>query len=66
MESTYKHFGTIDILVNAAAGNFLASAEDLTPKGFQTGCVFIMFHSDYFSFLNENNLNRKSPSFKQK
>ncbi|KAF7834809.1 peroxisomal 2,4-dienoyl-CoA reductase [Senna tora] len=36
IESTYKHFGKIDILVNAAAGNFLVSAEDLSPKGFQT------------------------------
>ncbi|XP_054795923.1 peroxisomal 2,4-dienoyl-CoA reductase [(3E)-enoyl-CoA-producing]-like [Prosopis cineraria] len=36
VESTYNHFGRIDILVNAAAGNFLASAEDLSPKGFKT------------------------------
>lgn len=36
LESTIKHFGKLDILVNAAAGNFLVSAEDLTPKGFQT------------------------------
>lgn len=28
-------FGSLDILVNSAAGNFLASADDLTPKGFK-------------------------------
>jgi peroxisomal 2,4-dienoyl-CoA reductase len=36
VESTFQHFGRIDILVNSAAGNFLASAEDLTPNGFRT------------------------------
>jgi peroxisomal 2,4-dienoyl-CoA reductase len=36
VESTFKHFGKIDILVNAAAGNFLAAAEDLSPNGFRT------------------------------
>ncbi|WJX93264.1 2,4-dienoyl-CoA reductase [(2E)-enoyl-CoA-producing] [Trifolium repens] len=36
IESTFKHFGKIDILVNAAAGNFLAAAEDLSPNGFRT------------------------------
>ncbi|XP_010495242.1 PREDICTED: peroxisomal 2,4-dienoyl-CoA reductase-like [Camelina sativa] len=28
--------GKIDVLVNAAAGNFLAAAEDLSPNGFRT------------------------------
>lgn len=36
VESTYQHFGKIDILVNAAAGNFLVAAEDLSPNGFRT------------------------------
>lgn len=36
VESTVKHFGRLDILVNAAAGNFLASSEDLSPNGFRT------------------------------
>ncbi|KAL4303554.1 hypothetical protein GQ457_10G015900 [Hibiscus cannabinus] len=36
IESTFKHFGRIDILVNAAAGNFLVNAEDLSPNGFRT------------------------------
>lgn len=29
-------YGRLDILVNAAAGNFLAAAKDLSPKGFAT------------------------------
>lgn len=36
VESTFKHYGRIDILVNAAAGNFLVAAEDLSPNGFRT------------------------------
>ncbi|GMN53746.1 hypothetical protein TIFTF001_022872 [Ficus carica] len=36
VESTFQHFGRIDILVNAAAGNFLVSPEDLSPNGFRT------------------------------
>ncbi|TQE08798.1 hypothetical protein C1H46_005646 [Malus baccata] len=36
VESTFQHFGRLDILVNAAAGNFLASAEDLSTNGFRT------------------------------
>jgi peroxisomal 2,4-dienoyl-CoA reductase len=31
-----QHFGRLDILVNGAAGNFLAPAEFLKPKGFRT------------------------------
>ena len=30
------HFGKIDIVVNGAAGNFLAPAEELSPNGFGT------------------------------
>ncbi|CAA3009687.1 peroxisomal 2,4-dienoyl-CoA reductase [Olea europaea var. sylvestris] len=36
VEATVKRFGKLDILVNAAAGNFLVSAEDLSPNGFKT------------------------------
>ncbi|RZC47246.1 hypothetical protein C5167_040194 [Papaver somniferum] len=35
-DATFEHFGRIDILVNAAAGNFLVPAEDLSPNGFKT------------------------------
>ena len=33
---TVEHFGKLDTLVNSAAGNFLAAAEHLKPKGFRT------------------------------
>uniref|UniRef100_UPI001CB91803 peroxisomal 2,4-dienoyl-CoA reductase [(3E)-enoyl-CoA-producing]-like n=1 Tax=Erigeron canadensis TaxID=72917 RepID=UPI001CB91803 len=36
VESTVAHYGKLDILVNAAAGNFLVSPEDLSPNGFRT------------------------------
>lgn len=41
VESTFNNLGSLDILVNAAAGNFLVSAEDLSPNGFRTGSVFM-------------------------
>jgi hypothetical protein len=31
-----QQFGRVDILVNGAAGNFLAEAKNLSPKGFKT------------------------------
>lgn len=31
-----SHWGRLDILINGAAGNFLAPASDLSPKGFAT------------------------------
>lgn len=36
VESTIERYGKLDILVNAAAGNFLVSPEDLSPNGFRT------------------------------
>ncbi|KAH0455166.1 hypothetical protein IEQ34_015198 [Dendrobium chrysotoxum] len=36
IESTIGHFARLDILVNGAAGNFLASPEDLSTNGFRT------------------------------
>lgn len=36
VEQCVKDFGRIDVLVNNAAGNFMCSAEDLSPKGFNT------------------------------
>lgn len=35
--TTCKMFGSIDILVNCAAGNFLANAAELSQGGFRTG-----------------------------
>lgn len=51
VESTYQHFGRIDILVNSAAGNFLASAEDLSPNGFRTGDSIIIVNKALRSTL---------------
>ena len=36
VEYCLQQFGRLDILVNGAAGNFLAPAEHLSPKGFRT------------------------------
>ena len=41
LESTVRHFGKLDILVNGAAGNFLVAPEDLSPNGFRTGSFFL-------------------------
>lgn len=48
-----SQYGRLDILVNAAAGNFLVNADELSPKGFRTvmdidaaGC-FTMCHSAF-------------------
>lgn len=38
--ATTDNWGRLDILVNAAAGNFLAPAETLSPKGFKTGTAY--------------------------
>ena len=34
--ATIEHFGKIDIVVNGAAGNFLCTAQELSPNGFGT------------------------------
>lgn len=59
VKETVKHFGKLDILVNAAAGNFLVSAEDLSPNGFKTGPTietaknpFFSVYSIILSFMN--------------
>jgi peroxisomal 2,4-dienoyl-CoA reductase len=36
VSATVDTFGSLDILVNGAAGNFVARAEDLSPNGFGT------------------------------
>jgi len=36
VKETVKAFGSLDVLVNCAAGNFLAAAEELSPNGFKT------------------------------
>lgn len=37
VQAAVSAFGKLDILINAAAGNFLAAAEDLSSNGFRTG-----------------------------
>lgn len=37
VQTTVSELGRLDILINAAAGNFLVAAEDLSPNGFKTG-----------------------------
>ncbi|KAL9661833.1 hypothetical protein QQ045_026661 [Rhodiola kirilowii] len=65
VESTVKHFGKLDILVNNAAGNFLASAEDLSPNGFRTVLdidsvgTFTMCH-EALNYLKKGGLGRSS------
>jgi 2,4-dienoyl-CoA reductase [(3E)-enoyl-CoA-producing], peroxisomal len=34
--TTVEHFGKLDIVINGAAGNFLCTAEELSPNGFGT------------------------------
>jgi len=53
VDQTVAKYGRLDILVNNAAGNFLAVAEDLTPKGFKTVVeidTFGVFHMCHASF----------------
>ncbi|CAO2816589.1 unnamed protein product [Amaranthus hypochondriacus] len=67
VDSTFKHYGHLDILVNAAAGNFLASAEDLSPNGFRTVMdidsvgTFTMCH-EALKYLKKGGLGRTSSS----
>ncbi|TYH60396.1 hypothetical protein ES332_D08G289000v1 [Gossypium tomentosum] len=67
IESTFKHFGHIDILVNAAAGNFLVPAEDLSTNGFRTVMdidsvgTFTMCR-EALEYLKKGGRGRNSPS----
>ncbi|KAG8386643.1 hypothetical protein BUALT_Bualt03G0170000 [Buddleja alternifolia] len=67
VEATVKHFGKLDILVNAAAGNFLVAAEDLSPNGFKTVIdidavgTFTMCH-EAFKYLKKGGQGRSSSS----
>uniref|UniRef100_A0A2P2LYX0 2,4-dienoyl-CoA reductase [(3E)-enoyl-CoA-producing] n=1 Tax=Rhizophora mucronata TaxID=61149 RepID=A0A2P2LYX0_RHIMU len=67
LESAYRHFGRIDILVNSAAGNFLSSPEDLSPNGFRAVMeidavgTFVMCH-EALQYLKKGGLGRSSSS----
>lgn len=43
-----QQFGRVDILVNGAAGNFLAEAKNLSPKGFKTVSSLMYISFDYW------------------
>ena len=47
MEQTERELGSIDVLVNNAAGNFLCPTEDLTPNGFNA-VVGIVLHGSFY------------------
>jgi len=46
---TVKHFGSLDILVNNAAGNFICRAEDLSPNGWNTVIGIVLNGTFYCS-----------------
>jgi len=46
---TVKHFGSLDILVNNAAGNFVCRAEDLTPNGWNSVIGIVLNGTFYCS-----------------
>lgn len=43
VRATVERFGSIDVLVNNAAGNFLAATEDLSPKGFNAVVQTVLY-----------------------
>ena len=49
VERTVKHFGSLDILVNNAAGNFICRAEDLSPNGWNTVIGIVLNGTFYCS-----------------
>jgi NAD(P)-dependent dehydrogenase (short-subunit alcohol dehydrogenase family) len=46
---TVKHFGSLDILVNNAAGNFICRAEELSPNGWDSVIGIVLNGSFYCS-----------------
>lgn len=49
VERTVKHFGSLDILVNNAAGNFVCRAEDLSPNGWNAVIGIVLNGTFYCS-----------------
>jgi NAD(P)-dependent dehydrogenase (short-subunit alcohol dehydrogenase family) len=49
VERTVKHFGSVDILVNNAAGNFICRAEDLSPNGWNSVIGIVLNGAFYCS-----------------
>jgi len=46
---TVKHFGSLDILINNAAGNFVCRAEDLSPNGWSAVIDIVLNGTFYCS-----------------
>ncbi|MGN1401890.1 MAG: 2,4-dienoyl-CoA reductase [Bacillus sp. (in: firmicutes)] len=51
VEKTEKEFGTIDFLVNNAAGNFICRAEDLSPNGWKSVIDIVLNGTFYCSSI---------------
>lgn len=49
VDATVRHFGTVDILINNAAGNFICRAEDLSPNGWKAVVDIVLNGSFYCS-----------------
>jgi NAD(P)-dependent dehydrogenase (short-subunit alcohol dehydrogenase family) len=43
VRATVEAFGAVDVLVNNAAGNFLAATEDLSPRGFNAVVQTVLY-----------------------
>jgi 2,4-dienoyl-CoA reductase [(3E)-enoyl-CoA-producing], peroxisomal len=68
VKHTVETFGKLTILINAAAGNFLSSARDLTPNGFSAVVstdllgTFNMCHSAFPYLSSSSSSQPSSPS----
>src|SRR5262245_17011092 len=49
VERTVKHFGSLDILINNAAGNFICRAEELSPNGWNSVIGIVLNGTFYCS-----------------
>ena len=45
VEAVWQHYGGVDVVVNNAAGNFLAASEDLSPNAFDSVVKIVLYGS---------------------